>query len=99
MAIKLDEFRKQIAPEVQKAAKAKAVDIITEISLNELRKLRGRNQISVAEQLKMAQSNISQLEARNDALVSTLSEYIRALGGELELHASFPDGQRVKICL
>ena len=97
MAKSLKEFRKQIKPEVQVAARAKAVGIIAEMSLAETRKARGLNQSIVAQRLKIAQPNISQIESRPDALLSTLAQYIEALGGKLELHAKFPDGEAVEI--
>src|SRR5690554_6071436 len=97
MSKSLDEFRKEIKPQVQAAARAKAVNIIAEMTLAETRKARGFNQSSVAQRLKIAQSNISQIESRPDLLLSTLSHYVEALGGKLELHAKFPDGQDVEI--
>lgn len=97
MAKPLNEHRKNIKPEVQAAARAQAVGIVAEMTLAETRKARGMNQAEVAKKLNIAQSNISQMESRPDALLSTLSEYIEALGGELELHAKFPDGQEVEI--
>jgi len=97
MAKSLNELRKKIKPEVQVAAREKAVNIIAEMTLAELRKARGQNQTVVAEAMKIAQSNISQMEKRPDTLISTLSQYIEALGGKLEIHAKFPDGQDVEI--
>ncbi|MEX1221158.1 MAG: XRE family transcriptional regulator [Idiomarina sp.] len=97
MAKPLNEHRKKIKPEVQAAARAQAVGIIAEMTLAETRKARGLNQVEVAKKLNIAQSNISQMESRPDALLSTLGEYIAALGGELQLHAKFPDGQSVEI--
>ncbi|HEB70358.1 MAG TPA: helix-turn-helix domain-containing protein [Desulfobulbus sp.] len=97
MAKSLKELRKQIKPEVQTAAREKAVNIIAEMTLAELRKARGHNQTAVAEAMKIAQSNISQMEKRPDTLISTLSQYIEALGGKLEINAKFPDGQNVEI--
>lgn len=97
MAKSLNELRKKIKPEVQQAAREKAVNIIAEMTLAELRKARGQNQTDVAEVMKIAQSNISQMEKRPDSLISTLSQYIEALGGKLEIHAKFPDGQDVEI--
>jgi hypothetical protein len=35
---------------------------------------------------------VSKLEQRTDAFVSTLQSYVRALGGELDIVARFPDG-------
>lgn len=97
MAKPLNELRKQIKPEVQAAARAKAINIVAEMSLSETRKARGLNQTAVAQKLDIAQSNISQMESRPDTLLSTLNQYIEALGGKLELYATFPDGQNVKI--
>jgi len=37
------------------------------------------------------------IENRPDALVSTLNQYIETIGGILETHAKFPDGQDVAI--
>ena len=97
MAKSLNELRKKIKPEVQSAARAKAVEIVTQMSLAEARKARGLNQTTVAKRLRIAQSNISQIESRPDLLLSTLGQYVEALGGKLELRAKFPDGQDVEI--
>lgn len=97
MVKSLSDFRKQIKPEVQYEAKAKAVEIVAQMSLSELRKDRGLNQSAVAKQMEIAQPNVSKIESRPDALLSTLTGYIEALGGKLELHAKFPDGQDVQI--
>lgn len=93
----LSELRKKISPDVQTAARAKAVGIVAEMSLAETRKLRGSSQALVARALGIAQPNVSQIEKRPDAMVSTLASYIEALGGKLEIHAKFPDGQDVEI--
>ncbi len=97
MAKPLSELRKKISPEVQAAARAKAVGIVAEMSLAETRKLRGHSQAIVAQLLGIAQPNVSQIEKRPDTMISTLSAYIEALGGSLEIHAKFPDGQDVEI--
>ena len=97
MTKSLNELRKKIKPEVQAAARAKAVAIVAEMSLAEVRKANGQSQAMVAEKLNIAQPNVSQIENRPDALVSTLGQYIEALGGKLEIHAKFPDGQDVEI--
>lgn len=56
-------------------------------SLAELRKELGVTQIDLAELLGIQQTNVSQLESRGDAKVSTLRSYVEALGGRLELVA------------
>lgn len=69
-----------------------------EESLRAVRKLRKRGQRFVAAQLDTTQSEISRLERREDALISTIAAYVRALGGTLDLVARFP-GLHVRIKL
>jgi len=97
MAKPLSELKKQISPVVQVAAREKAVAIMAEMSLAETRKLRGCNQSVVAKMMGIAQPNVSQIESRPDNMLSTLSSYVEALGGKLEIHAKFPDGLDVEI--
>lgn len=92
-----DKLLENVEPSVRKAARAEAVELIARMSLAELRKARGQSQAKLAEAMELAQPNISQIENRPDALVSTLRQYVEALGGELEIHARFPDGQNVVI--
>jgi predicted transcriptional regulator len=49
------------------------------------------NQTTVAKRLAVSQSNISQLERGDDLKLSTLESYINALGGKLEVRATFDD--------
>jgi hypothetical protein len=39
----------------------------------------------------MTQDGVSRLEKRTDLLLSTLQDYVEALGGRLSLIAEFPD--------
>ncbi|MGI8823896.1 MAG: helix-turn-helix domain-containing protein [Acidimicrobiia bacterium] len=57
-----------------------------------LRRLKGLTQVELAERLGMSQSDLSKLERRRDLRLSSLRSVVRALGGELELRASLPDG-------
>lgn len=65
-------------------------------SLKDLRRAFHKTQAEVARVLKADQSEVSRIERRTDLFVSTLREYVRALGGELEIHAVLPTG-RVKL--
>ena len=67
------------------------------IALAELRERRGTTQVELAARLGKNQGNVSRLERRDDLYLSTLREYLAALGGELELVARFPDGVEVRI--
>ncbi|QLF69698.1 XRE family transcriptional regulator [Peteryoungia desertarenae] len=66
-------------------------------TLQELRKSRDVTQESLATVLGVNQENISRLERRNDLLLSTLRDYIGAMGGELEIVARFPDRPPVRL--
>jgi DNA-binding XRE family transcriptional regulator len=79
--------------------KRKAYDILLKLSeLSELRRERGMTQAELAEALGVSQPAISKLEAAasrgsvsgGEMFLSTLAGYIEALGGRLELHATFP---------
>ncbi|MFL6208751.1 MAG: XRE family transcriptional regulator [Pyrinomonadaceae bacterium] len=70
----------------------KAETLIAEMPLNELRVARKMTQEKLAEELNVKQAAVSKLERRADMYVSTLREYIEAMGGELEITARFPEG-------
>ena len=61
------------------------------LELEEIRKRRGLTQVQVADRLGITQGNVSQLEHRTELYLSTLREYVEALGGRLKLTAVFPD--------
>ena len=73
-------------------AEAKARQLIANYTLDELRQARSMTQARLAEILGKDQSGISRLEKRTDMYVSTLAEFVRAMGGELEIRAVFPEG-------
>lgn len=91
MAKKFSELRAKMSPEAQARAAARAEAMLVEMQLQELRKARNVTQVEVAKAMSVEQAAISKLERRDDMYVSTLREYVRALGGELKLVASFPD--------
>lgn len=62
-----------------------------------VRKGRGTTQVDLAESLETTQSRVSRIERSSDLHLSTLRDYVRALGGELEMVAVFPDGERIPI--
>ena len=61
------------------------------ILLTRLREERGLTQMELAARMGVRQSTISGFERRNDVQFSTLRRVIEALGGKLEILASFPD--------
>ena len=67
----------------------------TQIALNELRRKRQLTQSQVAQKVGISQSALSKMEHQHDMKVNTLKRLVRALGGELKLVASFPEGEVV----
>jgi len=57
--------------------------------LREIRKLAGLTQAQVAERLQIVQSAVTRLESRKDIHVSTLRDYLGAMGATLRIHAQF----------
>lgn len=67
------------------------------MSLPELRKALSFTQEDIANILKISQASVSRTEKRKDQLVSTLREYVEAMGGELKLIVDFPDRPPIKL--
>lgn len=70
----------------------KAATLREEMPLHELRTALDLSQKHLAEILEVDQPAISRLERRTDMMLSTLSSFVAAMGGELELRATFPTG-------
>jgi DNA-binding transcriptional regulator YiaG len=66
--------------------------MLDEMPLHELRQARRLSQEKLAQQLGTNQAGVSKMERRADMYVSTLRRYLRALGGDLEITAHFPEG-------
>jgi hypothetical protein len=86
------ELEAQMDPDRVAAGKARAKKMLEELPFHKLRSARELTQEHLARLLKKDQSGISQLERRTDMYLSTLADFIKALGGELEIRANFPDG-------
>lgn len=92
MATALHDKMKSMASKRRKKIEARAVELISEeMALRELRKAHHRTQASMAKQLGISQDGVSRLEKRSDLLLSTLRNYVEAMGGNLRLVAEFPD--------
>jgi transcriptional regulator with XRE-family HTH domain len=84
-----DQLRKQIDANPARRAK---VEKHKAAMLGELRRQLDLTQVVVAERLDVTQENISQIErGEADVRLSTLSRYVEALGGRLEIRAAFPE--------
>jgi ribosome-binding protein aMBF1 (putative translation factor) len=69
-----------------------------EQSLAELRRARALTQAQLAEALDVPQSQVSRIEHQAELYISTLTRYVKAMGGRLELVAVFED-RRVRLSL
>ena len=61
-------------------------------ALREIRRARKVRQADLAAGMEIGQGAVSKIENATDMHLSTLRRYVHALGGELELTATFPDG-------
>lgn len=92
MATTLKGKMKALPAKRRKKIAARASQLIAEeLSLRDLRKARAKTQVAVAKELGIKQEGVSRLEKRSDLMLSTLRNYIEAMGGELHLVAEFPD--------
>ena len=92
MARSFKKLREQMSPAARERVDQQVRNTLLEMSLQELRQqVSGKTQTELAELLEVTQGDISQLEGRHDILLSNLAKYVRALGGDLELVARFPD--------
>ena len=66
-------------------------ETIAAMPLEELRKALQMTQAKLAQSLGVNQGEVSKIEHRTDLYLSTLSEYVEAMGGRLEIRAVFPD--------
>lgn len=81
----LTDNRRRVREELQRMA------------LEELRAAKQATQMDMAELLDVPQSSICRIEQRADMYLSTLRNYIHAMGGVLQIQAIFPDGGTVII--
>lgn len=92
MATTLKSVMDRLPAERRRRIEARAEELVAEeMTLRDLRKASDLTQARMAELLNIGQDSVSRLEHRSDLLLSTLRSYVAAMGGKLELVASFPD--------
>ena len=87
------DIRRNYPAEVEAQIKAKVTAELRKLPLAELRKARSFTQARMADLLEMDQGSVSKLERRTDMYIRTLRSYIEAMGGQLNLIATFPEGE------
>lgn len=90
----------ELPPERRASVMARADELIAEeLTLRQLREALNLTQNVIAERLDIGQHSVSRMENRGDIKLSTLRTYIEALGGQMNISATFPDQGEVKLQL
>ena len=85
-------LKQKMSPAALERAEKRARKMLAEMPLSELRAARQLTQESLANSLGINQAAVSKMERRTDMYISTLRDFVVAMGGELEITARFPDG-------
>jgi transcriptional regulator with XRE-family HTH domain len=97
MARNFKELQEKIDPATRADNTQRVREELQRMALEELRSARQLTQSDMSEMLNVPQSSISRIEQRADMYLSTLRNYIHAVGGELRIQAVFPDGGTIVI--
>src|ERR1700685_4747413 len=97
MARNYKELQAKMNPADIAENKQRVRDELQRMALDELRNAKQLTQADMAELLGVPQSSISRIEQRADMYLSTLRNYVQAMGGVLQIQAVFPDGGTVAI--
>src|SRR5438270_1680128 len=96
MSRNVNDIMKKLSPTQRKRVETRAAQLIAEeMTLRQLRQACRLTQQKVAKSLRIGQEGVSKIERRSDLLISTLRDYVRALGGQLSLVVEFPNGEPV----
>ncbi|MDX9810652.1 MAG: XRE family transcriptional regulator [Sphaerochaetaceae bacterium] len=85
-------LRGKMKPAARNKAAEKTKAMLEAMPLQELRQARNLSQEQLAQTLSIKQAAVSKIEHRTDMYISTLRNFIKAMGGDLEITAKFPDG-------
>jgi Helix-turn-helix domain len=93
MARKFAEVEKEILADPKRRAEIeKEKDAMrAAVRLAELREKRDQTQVGLAALLASTQANVSRIERADNLYLTTLADYVGALGGRLEINAVFED--------
>lgn len=87
-----NSLRGKMSPALQERSHRLATKYRSGMALDELRQARAMTQVHLAKILRVNQAAVSKLERRADMYVSTLQDFVKAMGGELTITARFPEG-------
>ena len=92
MAKNFKTLKEKMSPVSRERSRLLAARYRAEMPLDELREAREMTQAHLARVLKVNQAAISKMERRTDMYVSTLQDFVKAMGGQLKITVQFPDG-------
>ena len=96
MSRNVNDIIRRLSPAQRKRVEARATQLIAEeMTLQQLRQACKLTQEKVARSLHIGQEGVSKIEKRSDLLISTLRDYINAMGGQLSLVVEFPNREPV----
>jgi len=93
MARNFRELYNKMSPAARAEVEENVRKTLEQMDLAGLRQARDLTQEHLAETLNIKQSSVSKIERAVDMYISTLDKVIRAMGGQLEIRAVFPDRQ------
>lgn len=93
MATKWRDIRKTHSPEQEAEIARRVREAAGVMTLYQLREARSLTQVNLARVLNVNQGAVSRMEKRTDMYVSTLRNFIQAMGGQLQVKAIFPEGE------
>lgn len=82
----------QMSPDAQAAAEQKMQAMLAAMPLQELQQARHRAHAHLTTMGQGPPARLATLERRTDLYISTLRSCIEAMGGALEITATFPEG-------
>jgi DNA-binding XRE family transcriptional regulator len=85
-------LREKMSRTARERSRVLAAKYRSEMALDELREAHAMTQVHLAKILGVNQAAVSKLERRTDMYVSTLQDFVKAMGGELKIIARFPEG-------
>ncbi len=92
----LDELLAQRSPESLARIEVLADEMRREVLLSQLRQELNLSQTELAAAMGVKQPTLAKIEQPdNDPRLSTLKRYVTALGGELSIDVTLPNGKRV----
>jgi DNA-binding XRE family transcriptional regulator len=98
MARSFEDIMNSLPPERQQIINQGIEQLVAEeMTLQELRKAHDYSQKVLASTLEVNQATISKMERQADMLVSTLRSFVEAMGGTLEIIATFPNHPPVRL--